>query len=221
MGRPKVPLISRRSALEAALHIVDTEGLDALSIRRLGEALKVNGASLYHHFKNKDEILIGVTQLALAAVTAPRTEGQSWRTWLPLNAYRTRHALVSHPELIPLMLRRVPLGIGLSEVESSVERLLSEGVPSSMIVPLMEGLELLAVTSALQEVGVASALGERDVPTPQLDAAREARGMESSELFEVMANSMVSLIEGTIQLKETRLASQRPGEMSGADAPNA
>ncbi|MGJ3558259.1 TetR family transcriptional regulator [Streptomyces sp. INA 01156] len=101
MARPKVPLISRRKALEAALEIVDGEGLDALSIRRLGEALKVNGASLYHHFRNKDEILVGVTQLALADVATPRTENESWRVWLPLNAYRTRQALISHPELIP------------------------------------------------------------------------------------------------------------------------
>ncbi|MFC9557849.1 TetR/AcrR family transcriptional regulator [Rhodococcus sp. NPDC056960] len=212
MVRPKVPLISRRKAMEDALKIVDTEGLDALSIRRLGEELKVNGASLYHHFKNKDEILVGVTQLALAEVVAPRTEGESWQTWLPLNAYRTREALVSHPELIPIMLRRAPLGIGVAEVESSVERLIGEGLPLSMILPLMESLELLAITSALQEIGpprAPSSPKALESLTPNLDAARKARGMSSSELFEVMANSMISVISGAIQLKETRRAAKR------------
>ncbi|MFI8089462.1 TetR/AcrR family transcriptional regulator [Streptomyces sp. NPDC086080] len=211
MARPKVPLISRRKALEAALEIVDNEGLEALSIRRLGEALKVNGASLYHHFRNKDEILVGVTQLALADVAAPRTQNENWRVWLPLNAYRTRQALISHPELIPVMLRRAPLGIGLTEVEASVRRLQDEGVPLPMIVPLMEGLELMAITSALQETGMSGSEKEEngDDATPSLDAALEARGMSSEELFQLMASSMLSMIESTIQLKETRLAAER------------
>lgn len=211
MARPKVPLISRRKALEAALEIVDTEGLHALSIRRLGEALKVNGASLYHHFRNKDEILVGVTRLALADVTTPRTENESWRVWLPLHAHRTRQALISHPHLIPVMLRRAPLGIGLAEVESSAERLRSEGVPLPMIAPLMESLELLAITSALQETGPAGAGrgGEKEIATPSLDAAVDARGMTSEELFQVTASSMISIIESTIQLKQTRLAAER------------
>ncbi len=199
MARPKVPLISRRKALEAALEIVDTEGLGALSIRRLGEALGVNGASLYHHFENKDEILIGVTQLALADVATPRDD-ESWREWLPRNTARTREALVRHPELIPIMLRRAPLGIGLAEVEASVGRLRSEGVPLAMIVPLMESGELLAISSALQEVGLPGP-DQRDAaarPTPMLRQALDERSMSSFALFEVMANAMISLIESSV-----------------------
>ena len=46
MARPKKALISRRKTLEAALRIIDAEGLEALSIRRLGRALNVQGISL-------------------------------------------------------------------------------------------------------------------------------------------------------------------------------
>ncbi|MFC9557492.1 TetR/AcrR family transcriptional regulator [Rhodococcus sp. NPDC056960] len=207
MARPKIPLISRRKALETALQIVDTEGLDALSIRRLGQALNVNGASLYHHFKNKDDILVGVTQLALSDVSAPRDEHQSWRTWLPLNAFRTRQALVAHPELIPIMLRRAHLGIGLDEVEASVKRLRDEGLPIAMISPLMEALELLAITSALQEVGVASsAVPENADSAQELRAALDARALSTGELFEIMASTAISVIETAVQLRETRRA---------------
>lgn len=57
--------------------IIDEHGLQGLSIRRLAEALGVNGASLYHHFRNKDEILAGVAELALAEVRMrqPRDAG--------------------------------------------------------------------------------------------------------------------------------------------------
>jgi len=68
VARPKIPLISKRAALQAALDIIDTEGIDALSIRYLAEKLGVNGASLYHHFQNKDEIVVG-------AATAERILG--------------------------------------------------------------------------------------------------------------------------------------------------
>ena len=70
MGRPKQALISRRKTLEVALRIIDEEGLDALSIRRLGDELNVRGISLYHHFPSKEHILIGACELALCECQA-------------------------------------------------------------------------------------------------------------------------------------------------------
>jgi TetR/AcrR family transcriptional regulator, tetracycline repressor protein len=207
VARPKIPLISRRKALEAALDIVDREGLAALSIRRLGEALNVNGASLYHHFKNKDDILVGITQLALADVTSPRSEHDSWRVWLPLNAYRTRQALVAHPNLIPVMLQRVRLGIGVKEVEASIERLEEEGVPIEAIAPLMESLELLAIVSALQEFGQLSEWnhdGAEPAAVTAIKRADRARALSSEELFETLCTSVMAAVETGVQLKQAR-----------------
>jgi AcrR family transcriptional regulator len=208
MARPRVPLISRRKALGAALQIIDSEGLKALSIRRLGEVMNVNGASLYYHFKDKDEILVGVAQLALADVTAPRSDSDNWRVWLPLNAYRTRQALIAHPELIPLMLRRIPLGIGNQEVEASVARLRAEGVEMSVIAPLMESFELLAISSALQAVGgVGSAEGREQADGAEgslYEQAQKARGLSHDEQFEVVCAAVIASVESAVHLKEAR-----------------
>jgi len=218
MARPKVPLISRRKALEAALGIIDNEGLKALSIRRLGEVMNVNGASLYHHFTGKDEILVGVTQLALADVTAPRSETDSWRVWLPLNAYRTRQALIAHPELISVMLRRVPLGIGSAEVEASVARLRAEGVEMSVIAPLMESFELLAISSALQAVGGANTAQDPAEVAPAEDSmyeqAQKARGLSNDELFEVVCAAVIASVESAVHLKEARASSLKEAQGS-------
>jgi TetR/AcrR family tetracycline transcriptional repressor len=221
MARPKVPLISRRAALEAALDIIDNEGLAALSIRRLGEALNVNGASLYHHFKGKDDILIGATQLALADVTAPRSDSDNWRVWLPMNAYRTRQALIAHPELISIMLRRVPMGIGTAEVEASVERLKAEGVPMSAIVPLMESFEMLAIVSALQVVGGSNLAMDNEelAPNSLYRKAVKARGLSDDELFEVVLSSVLSSVESAVMLKEASRTSKRPRPRSSTPAP--
>lgn len=224
MARPRVPLISRRKALEAALEIIDSEGLKALSIRRLGEVMNVNGASLYHHFKDKDDILVGVAQLALADVTAPRSDSDNWRVWLPLNAYRTRQALIAHPELIPLMLRRIPLGIGSQEVEASVARLRAEGVEMSVIAPLMESFELLAISSALQAVGGVGSAAERERAYGPEDSmyrqAQKERGLSDDELFEVVCAAIIASIESAVHLKEAR-ASTAFAAAAAASAPAA
>jgi TetR/AcrR family tetracycline transcriptional repressor len=209
MARPKVPLISRRRALEAALQIADSEGLAALSMRRLGEALNVNGASLYYHFKNKEDILVGTTHLALADVTTPRSEHDSWRAWLPLNTRRTRQALIAHPGLIPVMLRRASLGIGAKEVEASIRRLEAEGVPIEAVVPLMESLELVAIVSALQEVGQRGGWEHEDADLSALAAIRRAesaRSLTSGDLFESLCTAVIASVETAVKLKQVRKA---------------
>lgn len=223
MARPRVPLISRRKALEAALQIIDSEGLKALSIRRLGEVMNVNGASLYHHFKDKDDILVGVAQLALADVTAPRSDSDSWRVWLPLNAYRTRQALIAHPELIPLMLRRIPLGIGNQEVEASVARLRAEGVEMSVIAPLMESFELLAISSALQAVGGVGSAEEREqadgADGSLYEQAQKERGLSHDEQFEVVCAAVIASVESAVHLKEARASIGSAFAAAAAAAP--
>ncbi|MDT7657513.1 MAG: TetR/AcrR family transcriptional regulator, tetracycline repressor protein, partial [Pseudonocardiales bacterium] len=148
MARPKIPLISKRKALEVALDIIDNEGIESLSIRRLAERLKVNGASLYHHFENKEEIVVGAAKLALEEVRTPQTHDEPWRVWILRNARRLRQAFREHPDLVPVMLRRQPLGIGAAQMDATVALLEEENVPTGAIAPMLEALELYAIGSA-------------------------------------------------------------------------
>ena len=154
MGRPSKALISRSATLKAALKIIDEEGLENLSIRRLGAALNVQGISLYHHFKDKDEILAAVCGLALANVRTPNTTDIDWREWLLNNALKFRQALRAHPNLVPVMMRRHPLRIGLKEHNATAGLLAVQGVPREAIMPLLETLEELALGSASYESAV-------------------------------------------------------------------
>ena len=161
MGRPKKKvLISRRKTLEVALRIIDQEGLEALSIRRLGTELNVHGISLYHHFKSKDDILIGACVLALADVRTPNTTNIDWREWLIGIAVKYWNALRDHPNLIPVLMRRHPLRIGLAEHNASAGLLAVQGVPPGAIMPILEGLESLALGFAACESAVASDTGD-------------------------------------------------------------
>lgn len=151
MPRPKIPLISKRKTLEAALRIIDTEGLDSLSVRRLAVELHVNAASLYHHFRDKDEILVGAAKLALEEIRTPETRDEDWPVWLMRNGDRLRRALVAHPDLIPIMMRRELLGIGVAELDATAALLEQEGVPLGAIAPILDYGELLAIVCALAE----------------------------------------------------------------------
>jgi AcrR family transcriptional regulator len=102
MVRPKVPLISRSMVAEHSLKIIDTEGLDRLTVSRLAKALGVSHTSLYHHYRSKDDILDDVLRFALREIEVPPPEVDV-RDWLVTNALEYRRMLARHPHLAPLM----------------------------------------------------------------------------------------------------------------------
>ena len=209
MGRPKQALISRRKTLEVALRIIDEEGLEALSIRRLGDELNVRGISLYHHFKSKAHILVCACELALAGVRTPNSSNVDWREWLVGNAIGYWKALRAHPNLIPVLMRRHPLRIGLAEHNATAGLLAVQGVPPGAIMPLMEGLESLALGWAAYESGVIADTTDDNWQEnhPYLYHVTRNRDMSRQRAFEVMARAGVEAI-----LAEHQAAKDRPAE---------
>ena len=106
MARPRNPLLSRERIVEAALALVDAEGLAALSTRRLAAGLGVSGPSLYNHFATKDALLDAVVdhvvgEVDLSMWAAPGAAG--WTGALLDWARSYRAALVAHPNLVPVL----------------------------------------------------------------------------------------------------------------------
>jgi TetR/AcrR family transcriptional regulator, tetracycline repressor protein len=196
MGRPKQALISRRKTLEVALRIIDEEGLDALSIRRLGDELNVRGISLYHHFHSKEQILVGACELALADVRTPNTSNIDWHEWLVHNATEYYKALRRHPNLIPILMRRHPLRIGLSEHNATAGLLAVQGVPPGAIMSLLDGTESLALGCAAYESAVESDKGEDDWPAayPFLYHVGRNREISQERAFGVMIRAVVDAL---------------------------
>ncbi|MGH2977550.1 MAG: TetR/AcrR family transcriptional regulator C-terminal domain-containing protein [Gaiellaceae bacterium] len=67
--------LSRDRILETALVLVDEEGIEALSMRKLGQALGYEAMSLYNHVANKDDLLDGILDLVLAEMEPPDPDG--------------------------------------------------------------------------------------------------------------------------------------------------
>ncbi|MFC1405122.1 MULTISPECIES: TetR/AcrR family transcriptional regulator [Streptacidiphilus] len=106
MARPRNPLLSRDRIVAAALELVDTEGLPALSTRRLAAVLGVSGPSLYNHFATKDALLDAVVDEVLGEVDLSmwaQVDKETWADALTRWARSYRSALVAHPNLIPVL----------------------------------------------------------------------------------------------------------------------
>jgi AcrR family transcriptional regulator len=67
--------LSRERILAAALELVDEQGIDALSMRKLGQSLGYEAMSLYNHVANKDDLLDGILDLVLAEMEPPDPGG--------------------------------------------------------------------------------------------------------------------------------------------------
>jgi AcrR family transcriptional regulator len=101
-GRPRAgeERLSRHAILEAALRIVDTEGLEAMTMRRLASTLGVNPMSIYHHLPNKAAVFAGLAELVFAQLeSTPPDDSVPWQDELKAAASAYRDALRAHPNL--------------------------------------------------------------------------------------------------------------------------
>ena len=120
--------LSRERILAAALELVDEQGIDALSMRKLGQSLGYEAMSLYNHVANKDDLLDGILDLVLAEMEPPDPDGglpairasalsahealkrHAWAANMLMSAGRIRPARIQYMEALLASLR----GAGLS-----------------------------------------------------------------------------------------------------------
>jgi TetR/AcrR family transcriptional regulator, tetracycline repressor protein len=101
-GRPRAgqEVLSRGRILEAALRLVDEEGMGALSMRRLGAELGVNPMSIYHHLPGKDAVISGLVELVFSGMRVRYPDGASWQDRVRAWAETYRGLVRSHPNLV-------------------------------------------------------------------------------------------------------------------------
>ena len=104
--------ITRAAVLASALEIIDRDGVDGLSMRRLGEAVGRDPMVLYRHVPNKAALLDGVAEIVLGQL-AVDTADPDWAAQLRIVAHDFRQLALAHPNVVPLLVTRplaTPLG---------------------------------------------------------------------------------------------------------------
>src|SRR5438045_7753763 len=102
-AEPRLPL-TRDAIVEAALRVLDREGMDGLSMRRVAEELGTGAASLYWHVRNKDELLQLLNERFAAEVELPEPDPSRWQEQLKEVAHQMRSAAHRHRDLARISL---------------------------------------------------------------------------------------------------------------------
>ena len=126
-GRPAA--LTREQTLVAALEIIDEDGVEALTMRRLGQALDRNPMGIYRHAADKDALLDAVVEHVLSELVVSREPGRNqqggdggvgdgdvgdgdggWETALRRTAHAFRRIALAHPNAVPLLVTRSVTG---------------------------------------------------------------------------------------------------------------
>jgi TetR/AcrR family tetracycline transcriptional repressor len=149
MARPTTPLISRHTTVQAALDLIDSEGIENFSLRRLGSKLGVHGMSIYHHFRDKDEILDEVASLVLSEVRVTPAPSPDIVGWSVANAKRYRRALLKHPNAMPLFVKRHPVSNRARMYVHEFEALAGLGISQQYWIIILETIEAFVLGAAI------------------------------------------------------------------------
>jgi AcrR family transcriptional regulator len=126
--RPAKPALSREAIIDAGLAIVREEGIDALTMRRLAQALDTGPASLYVYVANRDELWQLLFDAAIAAVETEPTDPARWREQLHALAARSVRVMAEeYPGIARLAMAHIPSGENAMRITESMLSLLKAG----------------------------------------------------------------------------------------------
>ncbi|TDD73823.1 TetR/AcrR family transcriptional regulator [Actinomadura rubrisoli] len=99
--RREQPPLSRGQIVSAALELLDAQGIDALSMRKLGTRLNAGATSMYTHVANKDELIELVVDKVYGEVEVPSADDPAgWRAAITRCARSMRATLLRHPWIV-------------------------------------------------------------------------------------------------------------------------
>lgn len=163
-GRPTAPLLTEELIYEAALAIVDADGPDALTMKRLADRLDVAAPSLYNHIEGKTAVWEGIRGLVVSEMDWSSFEESSWDKALAGWARSYRQAFLAHPNTFRELFARPVLSPATyamyEQVCAALER---SGWPLG---------QLSAVVSAVEYV-ISGSILDREAVDTMMDLAKE------------------------------------------------
>jgi AcrR family transcriptional regulator len=210
--------LSRERILGAALGVVDREGLEAISMRRVGEELGVEAMSLYNHVTNKAAILDGIFEAVLSELSAAK-RSVSWQAALKDRARALRAVLRAHPNTLPIFATRPAVtSASMVHVEAVLDTLRNAGFSADKA---LSALQVMVSFVVGHTVATCSPRKPDEYSRPiytQLSAERFPRVREAALLlgthdlekeFELGVDAMLAGLASTFGIKRRPLSSSR------------
>lgn len=155
--------LSRPDILSAALELVDQDGLEALTMRRLAERLDIDPMSVYNHFDSKDALLDGLAEALWREVQLPAGE-LGWQEAFRALATSVRDLAARHPHAYGLLLGRGILpSPALKAIDAVLRALERAGLDRERSAEMIRTLLAYAAGYALLELSCAPVAGGSDL----------------------------------------------------------
>ncbi|EFH85188.1 TetR/AcrR family transcriptional regulator [Ktedonobacter racemifer] len=152
--------LTRQRVLEAALQLIERDGLEGFSMRKLGAMLGVEAMSLYNHVENKRALFDGVIELLIVQAPYPEQPDATPREELWVFAHAFRDVLRAHPRTLPLVATsplRTPATLAL--LERLLETVHRANVTGVQAIYALQSIVGFTIGKTLLDVGVTSVAG--------------------------------------------------------------
>ncbi|MEU1879340.1 TetR/AcrR family transcriptional regulator C-terminal domain-containing protein [Streptosporangium sp. NPDC020072] len=165
-GRPAT--LTPERVVAAAVEILDAEGLEALTMRRLGAHLGVAAMSLYRHVPNRDALLAEVVTHLFSEAVIELGPEEPWHEALTRLAVAYRGTLLAHPHAVPLLATHpVDTDRGLALLAGLLGRFEDSGIGEQDALTAVQSVAVYVLGHALAQVGTPSGTA----PTTATDPA--------------------------------------------------
>ncbi len=152
--------------MTAALRIVDRRGLDALTMRSVGEALRCEAMSLYKHVAGKQALLDLVAERVVAEIQPPEAN-VSWDDRLRHIVHEWRRVALAHPNVFPLLATALPASPNaLGPVETTLGALRGAGLGDDAAIGYFWAFVAYTTGALLAECAATTGAGSGSLSVP-------------------------------------------------------
>lgn len=166
--------LSQDAIVTAALHVIDTEGIDALSMRRVAQEVGTGAASLYAHVAGREDLIGLVLDRVRADITCPTPDPARWREQVKDVMRQARAVLAAHGDLARLSMEiGAPTGENAMRTGEGVLAILAAGgLPRQVCAYAVDALSLYVTAAAAEEAARAALAAADPAMAPEVFYAR-------------------------------------------------
>src|SRR5215471_19156115 len=148
--------LTRERILQAGLRLIDQQGLEAFTMRKLAQELGVDPMSIYRHFENKDALLDGVADVLWSEVKLPESR-VGWEALLRSFATSLRALAHAHPHAYALLCKDQSLSLALLRLcDVALEQLQQAGFEQKRALEILCTVSSYAMGYAMVELSALS-----------------------------------------------------------------